>query len=267
MGRERKMRDATGALNGVSALEILAGGCSFIHRLHPLAKLFVTLVFITAVISRGRYAVSELWPFFFYPSVMVAASDLPLRPIFKRTLVAIPFVAFAAASNVFFDRETAFYAGNFGVSWGVICAASIFVKTFLTVSAVFILIATTPITDLCRELRLAGAPEIIVTQFLLMMRYLGVLAGEAHTMAEAYHLRSGGAKGVKMEDMGSFAGQLLLRGFGRAERIYMAMKCRGFEGGLTARGKLKLKKSDFCFLASMTAVCLLIRIFGGFRLA
>jgi cobalt/nickel transport system permease protein len=33
-----------------------------------------------------------------------------------------------------------------------------------------------------------------------------------------------------MRDMGSFAGQLLLRSVDRAERVYRAMKARGYRG-------------------------------------
>ena len=57
-----------------------------------------------------------------------------------------------------------------------------------------------------------------------------MLLNEAVSMHTAYTLRTDNQKGIKMRDMGSFLGQLLLRSTDRAEQVYYAMKCRGFHG-------------------------------------
>ena len=67
-------------------------------------------------------------------------------------------------------------------------------------------------------------------QMAMTYRYLSVLLEEAGQMALAYRLRSNGERSIRMRDMGSFLGQLLLRSFDRAERVYTAMTCRGFSG-------------------------------------
>jgi cobalt/nickel transport system permease protein len=61
-------------------------------------------------------------------------------------------------------------------------------------------------------------------------RYFSVLLREAASLFTAYRHRSPGAGGVQMRHMGVFLGQLMLRSFDRAERVYGAMKCRGFDG-------------------------------------
>jgi len=47
-------------------------------------------------------------------------------------------------------------------------------------------------------------------------------------MIMAYKLRSGAKKALEMKHMGTFVGQLVLRGFDRAERVHLAMRCRGY---------------------------------------
>jgi len=51
----------------------------------------------------------------------------------------------------------------------------------------------------------------------------------------AYLLRSPDKKGIEMRDMGSFAGQLLIHSFDRAEQVYNAMKCRGYTSGYSQK--------------------------------
>jgi cobalt/nickel transport system permease protein len=74
-------------------------------------------------------------------------------------------------------------------------------------------------------------------------------------MVKAYHLRSVKPKGIQMKDMGSFVGQLLLRSISKAERVYQAMKLRGFDGVYTIG---KAKEMDFKSACYMTAVSLLV---------
>ena len=63
-------------------------------------------------------------------------------------------------------------------------------------------------------------------------------------MYTAYALRAPGQKGIKMKDMGSFTGQLILRSFDRAERVYQAMKCRGFHGVYYGKKRSGLRASE-----------------------
>ena len=66
----------------------LANLRSPVHRLHPMAKLAVTFVFIICVISAGRYDAAGLSVYFFYPAVMIALGELPLWGVLRRTLPA-----------------------------------------------------------------------------------------------------------------------------------------------------------------------------------
>jgi cobalt/nickel transport system permease protein len=75
----------------------------------------------------------------------------------------------------------------------------------------------------------------------------------------AYSLRNAGGKGIKMRDMGSFAGQLLLRSFDRSDRIYNAMKCRGYSLSATAQSRQSFMLKDFIFFAMVCVFCIVVR--------
>jgi cobalt/nickel transport system permease protein len=197
---------------------------------------------------------------------MMSLSGTPYRPLLARLVVALPFALFGGLSNLFFMREIAFKLGNFAVSDGLLSFASIMLKTLLCVFAVLILIATTPFNDICALLTGKRGLGVIGLQLSMTYRYIGVLVDEAQRMWIAYALRAPGAKAIRMKDMGSFLGQLLLRSFDRAERVYNAMKCRGFAGRYHSRRRRPLRRSDLAFLITLAAALVLMRFFNVSRL-
>lgn len=214
---------------GMDKLEALARMNSPVHRLHPMAKLVTTFVYLFTVLSFPRGDVSALSSYILYPAVVVALSGIPLKIIFKRLLLALPFSLMGGISNLFLLRDANVYIGGFAVTEGMFSFASIMLKTLLCVSAALILVATTPFNDLIKQMNLLRIPKIICLQFLMTYRYIAAVIDEAAAMHTAYMLRAGGMRGISMKNMGTFLGRLTLRGFDRAEIVYHAMKCRGLD--------------------------------------
>ena len=242
------------------ALEQLALGNTCVHRLHPLVKLLSSVFFIITVVSFNRYALAGLMPFILYPSLLIAFSETPYSALFKRFLIALPFCFFAGISNVFFDKAAAFEINGIAVSYGFVSLITILFKTYLCVITVLILMSVTPFSDLVREMRRLKIPGIFITMFEMTYRYIGVLLNELHSMSIAYFLRSPNKKGIEMKDMGSFTGQLLIRSFDRADRVYNAMKCRGYAMQEKTRSKICLKYSDLFYLIFVLLFCITFRI-------
>ncbi|MDR1885977.1 MAG: cobalt ECF transporter T component CbiQ [Synergistaceae bacterium] len=247
------------AVAHINALEVSSGGSTFVHRLHPLAKMTATAVYVVVVISFGRYEIGPLMPFFFYPAILTPLSETPCGTIFRRLLPAVPFALFGGMGNVYFDRTAMAAIGGFAVTGGAISFASIMIKTLLSVWAILLLASTTGMPDLSRQLASLGVPDVIVLQFIMTYRYLSVLVGETGRMYRAYILRSAGARGVRMRDMGTFVGTLLLRSIDRAERVYAAMKCRGFSGSYRAGGRKKFSAADLIFLFAVIGPAIFFR--------
>jgi len=252
--------DIRSRVRDLLSLESIASGKTAAHRLHPLAKLTSAIVFIVVAASFGPYDFFRLPPYLLYPFVMMALAEIRYRVMLSRMLVALPFCLFAGISNILFDRAAAFSVGGFIVSYGMMSCATILLKMYLCVMAALLLAATTPFSELTAQLRRLRIPAVFVTVFETTFRYIGILLEEAFTMLTAYQLRSGVKKAVDIRHMGPFAGQLLLRGFDRAERVYAAMSCRGY----SPKGvRLPVRRFRLADALAMAAVCvpsILLRI-------
>jgi cobalt/nickel transport system permease protein len=256
------MANLQNSLNEIYVLETLSGGQTCVHRLHPMIKLVTTFIFIIVVVSFDRYAFARLVPFVFYPQIMMALAEIPFSLLLKRYLIAVPFCMFAGISNVIFDRTVAFQIGGLSVSYGAVSLLAILLRAYLCIMVLLILVGTTPFVQLSAQMRRLRMPDIFVTVFEMIYRYIGVLVHEAHTMNLAYSLRANGQKAIKMKHIGSFLGQLLLRSIDRAERVYAAMKCRGYAMRDFAKAGQKVRASDVVYLATVVLLCLFLRIFS-----
>jgi len=226
---------------------------------HPAIKIIVTLVYIVTVTSFDRRDFTPLAPYLFYPCILSALAEIKLSGLWKRASLALPFCFFAGISNIVFDTVPAFYLGGVSVSYGIVSFAALLLRTYLCVWAVLILADTTSVTSLCGQLRRFRVPDIFITVFEMTYRYIGVLAGEAGNMRTAYRLRGGNSKGILLRHAGSFVGSLFLRCALRAERVYAAMKCRGYGVRELPPCGRKFAPRDFIFAAAVTVPCVILR--------
>lgn len=256
------MSELKNSIHKINSLEELAQRDTLLHRLHPAVKLLTTVVYLITVISFPSYEVSGLISLVFLPVLCMVVGEIPLRPLLVRMLVALPFTFFAGLSNLFVNRQVVFRMGALTVTGGVLSFSSIMIKTILTVMSILILIATTSMKELLQVMIRFRLPSILILQLTMTFRYLELLVKEAQIMYHAYLLRAPGEKGIKLKDMGAFLGQLLLRSFGRAERVYYAMKCRGFEGEIRFSEQRKLRLSDWGYLAFISVVLILLRCYN-----
>jgi len=100
---------------------------------------------------------------------------------------------------------------------------------------------------------------IFVVVFEMTFRYISVLLEEVYSMRTAYKLRSGKGKNLRIKHMGSFVGQLLLRGFDRAERIHAAMRCRGYSLGRVQPSRRRFRLTDALALTAVIVPALILR--------
>lgn len=253
------MANINNSLYNMRLLDNLGRKETSIHKLHPLVKLLTTVAYLTAVISFGKYEISGLLPFVFYPILIFTFAELPVAPILKRLLLVEPFIIGIGILNPLFDSYTVM-VGGFTISRGWITFLSIFIKSSLTVTASILLIATTGMDKLASALRMLRVPKIFVLQLLLTYRYISILIEEVLRMIRAYSLRAPGQKGIQRNAWGSFAGQLILRTFERAQRIYESMNLRGFTGEYNTGDNQKLRFKDYAYLAGWSLFFIIARI-------
>ncbi|MBI4725843.1 cobalt ECF transporter T component CbiQ [candidate division TA06 bacterium] len=223
------MSNIVNAIYNIRQFDELAHRDSFIHQLHPLAKLLATLVYTVLLVSYDKYATIALLPFVFFPVFVAAAAKIPAGPLLKRLLYIEPMIVGIGLLNPLFDHGTTTVLG-YAVSSGWLIFISIVLKGSLAVASALLLIATTGMNGIALSLRKMKVPKIFVLQLMLTYRYISVLSEEAARTMQAYALRAFNPKGLKREVWGPLLGQILLRTIDRAQRVYDAMCLRGFTG-------------------------------------
>ncbi len=241
------------------AIEELAHKDSPLHRLASLVKLLVTIVYVIVVISFEPENLNGLLLYACFPVFFMMIGDIPMRPFVGRCLFALPFALFAGLSNLILSRNVIMQIGTIEITVGMITFTSLLFKTVLTVMAVLILVSTTMMNDMIYALLKLRVPSVFIILVMMTYRYLVVLAEEASLMYYAYLLRAPREKGIKLKDMGSFLGQLILRSFDRADRIYHAMQCRGFEGRLTFSRSRRIRLVEWLVLFIMIILIIVLR--------
>ncbi len=243
-------------------MDNLACGQSLLHRLDPRAKLITTFIFIVTVVSFGKYALSSLTPFFIYPIALIALGGLPYRYILKKVLIVSPFAVLVGIFNPLMDREVLFYIGSTGVSGGWVSFSSILLRFVLTVTAALILIASTGFNAVCLALTKLRIPRPFVVQMLFFYRYIFVLTDEAEKMVRARSFRAFNSGAIRFKNFISLIGHLLLRTLDRAERIYLAMCCRGFDGHIRIIRSMKIRFKEVVFVIGWLSLFVFFRYYN-----
>jgi len=244
------MPDIAQSLLNIHLFDELARRKNSINSLHPLVKLIVTGAFLVFVVSFGKHDVTRLLPFAVYPVFILSLADIPLKPLFSKMLVAVPFIFGIGIFNLIFDTDIIMYIYKVPITSGGAAFIALFVKCVLTVLAALLLIATTGMDNIIRSFRILHIPKIFVIQIMLMYRYISVLLEEASRIWNAYRMRAPGQKGIKFSLWGPLAGQMLIRTYERAQRVYQAMLLRGFNGEYTGNAIKKAGVLDCLYCAA-----------------
>lgn len=229
-------------------LDSLSYNNTIIHRIDPRAKLVVTVVFIMAVVSFPKYALTGLIPFFSFPILMAYLAELPVGFLLRKLLIVSPFALFIGIFNPFLDHEVMARLGSINITGGWISFVSVILRFVLTVSAALILIATTSFPGICNALDRLKVPRLFVIQLMFLYRFIFVLTEEALRMVRARRIRAVDQKHPSLKLFVQMLGLLFIRTLERAERIYLAMQSRGFEGEVRTLKKLRFTVGDLLFV-------------------
>jgi cobalt/nickel transport system permease protein len=254
------MANITKAYYKIFILDELAEKKTAIHRINPVIKLVVTLIFLLLVVSYDKYDISGLISLFFYPVIILTVGDISLKPILLGVTIAAPVVIGVGIFNPFLDRTIVLNVMGIGISAGMLSLVSLLIRCSLTVSAALLLMATTGMNKLAAALKKLHMPQIFIIQLLLTYRYISVLMGETSRIYNAYTLRAPYQRGISRNVWGSLVGSLLLRTYDRAIRLYQAMKLRGFENQYYGVNLDKCNKIDILYLLGWLVFFLIVKL-------
>jgi cobalt/nickel transport system permease protein len=204
-------------------------------------------------------------------------SSLGVDFSFRRSFIALPF-ALAAVSAIFSPLGEPLAEWQLGpltllpTDVGLIKFGSILLRSWLSVQAAILLVATTRFPDMIHAFEHLHVPTVLTTIISFLYRYLFVLTDEVMRLLRARQSRSATVAGYKSgrnvmwraKVTGNMAGQLFLRSYERSDRIYNAMLARGYTGQLRTLNPHIMKSSDWAFAVLSVIIILILQLAGRF---
>lgn len=208
---------------------------SLVHHLAPEVKVVVALAFTIIVVATPRESVAVFGAYALIIVLLAVLARVPAGWLAKRSLIELPFVATALLLPFFASGPRVDVLGVELAVDGLWAGWNIVIKGTLGVLIALLLAATTSARDLLVGLDRLRTPQAMTQIAMFMLRYLEVLADEARRIRIARLSRLDDPRFLwQAKGFASGLGTLFLRAFERGERVYLAMRSRGYNGRMPA---------------------------------
>ena len=259
------LRDLVEGLEFLFETEASKSNCGLLQMINPIIKLVSVFILIFA----SLYVLSPipLLALCAIPISLAMLSKIPMRLFLLRSTIFIPIFAGIISIPVIFltngQPMVAFVIGPLSLiatQEGLLKFTIFTGRVWFSVASLMLLTMTMGIGEILSALSSLRAPPIFVQMVTLTYRYLilsilGVqkmlFAREARTFIRQRHINM-----ADLMNFGSILAMLFVRTYERSERVYLAMKARGFDAYNLAparRGKITIFDVSFISL-----LCLLI---------
>ena len=238
-------------------------GNSLIHRLDPRIRAAAALLF--------AFLVAFLTDLFVLTAAVLFAFSLLLASLIKPSF----YLGRILSLNLFLSAlflllplstpgDSAIALGDFSWSWpGIMLALRITLRANAIVLFYTATISTMQPVTLGHALHRLKIPEILIHQLLFTIRYVKVLREEMDRIRNAMKIRgfSPALNEHTFRSYGYLMGMMLVKSFERSERIYQAMKCRGFSGNFYLLDEFHFSNKDIFFGLIMLSGFVLLGVF------
>lgn len=248
---------------------------SVIHRWEPHSKLvaLVALIFAFAFVEKltllpGMVAVTV---------ALFALSRLPLP--FLRSRLRYPglFLLGIVLLLPWFSGSTVLWQWG----WlslrqeGTLAVLLIACRFLCIITVVLVLLGTIPFLTTIKAMRSLGLPDVMADMMLLTYRYLFDVASNLNTMRRAMGLRGFGQgaryrqrrrrvwflpDGRDLRLLASLTGTLFIRSYEQSERVYKAMRLRGYSNRAKPQSFTALQSPNPYFEAPWNAIATTITL-------
>jgi cobalt/nickel transport system permease protein len=212
--------------------EPFAKGHSPIHRTNPVLRVSLAVVYsITVALMTQPAALTSAM---YFSIGLIAAAKLPIKPVANRVALAGTVLLFIwLVIPATYGGEPIAHAGPIPISQaGVRLCQQITLKAMAILLAFMALIATMPTAALGHTLHQLGMSAKLTQLLLLAYRYIFTIEQEYRRLFRAAKIRNF-HPATNIHTYRTYAymvGMLFVRASERADRVYQAMKCRGFKG-------------------------------------
>ncbi|MGI6006626.1 MAG: energy-coupling factor transporter transmembrane component T family protein [Ruminococcus sp.] len=254
---------------------------SILHRLDPRVKFIATIVFIVSLF------IDNTWTGYLVSTVFLAAvikvSRVPFRFMVKGLKAVVILLLITLFFNMIFTPGTPlFHVWIITITEeGVVLAVRMGIRLiYLIIGSSLMTLTTTPnqLTDglesLLKPLEKVKVPVHEISMMMsIALRFIPILLEETDKIMKAQIARgadfeSGGLM-KKIRSMVPLLVPLFISAFRRANDLALAMEARCYHGGdgRTQMKPLRYRSRDwraYLIMTAYLAVCILIRIFGGY---
>ena len=249
---------------------------SYLSRLKdvdPTAKLAASFVSIVLCLGTGGMLASIV-AIFTFAALLSWKGGTKAADFFRLLRVPFWFLVVGAVTVVL-----ARFPNRDGVLWGVAVGGSVYgvsagsllvgvrlvVRALGCVASVYFTVLSTPVTDLLLALKRLHVPKLLLTLMELIYRFIFVLTETAQRMHIAQQARLGyGSLRQSFHSFGTLLAMVFIRAYRRADRIYVSLEARGYEGEVqTLPPHYRSGRTVYLWCLGLTcvqlAVCLLER--------
>jgi cobalt/nickel transport system permease protein len=232
------------------------------HRFDPRAKLiaFIILIFSIVLLPNLKLALIGLLASILF----LIASKLPLRFTLQHIkwvfLFVVPFIVImpftVGGAEIFsFYGLTMTYEG---LEYGILVA----VRAISAVILVLPMIATTRFDLTLKALAKLKMPNMLVQMFMFTYRYIFVFVVEFQRTWRAMAARGFKIKTnlYALKTIGKALGTLFVRSYERGERVYQALRSRGYTGSPKTLVEFKMHARDYILAVSIIGFAVSLHI-------
>jgi cobalt/nickel transport system permease protein len=233
----QSLRDLMEGAESLVYVEDLSGRKGLMQSINPITKLIAIIAMIVA--SLFIFNLTYLAILCVIPIVLAVSSRIPLRHFFLRTAFVTVLAAAISILALFTTAGTPVWSASLGglnlaiTVEGITKVAVFTVRVWFCVASLISLVLSTGFDKLLELLAAIRVPNMIVQLFSLTYRYFFVSIHEAQSVLIAKEARTYVHKRTinmqALKDLGAVISTLFIRTYERSERVYLAMKARGFE--------------------------------------
>jgi cobalt/nickel transport system permease protein len=232
----QSLRDLIEGAESLVYIEDLSNKKGLLQAVNPTAK----LISITAIIVASLFIfnLSHLLALCAIPIALAVCSRVSFRQFFYRTTLIPLFAAFITIPVLFLTSGDPVFSANIGTinivmtSEGITRFLVFSIRVWFCVASLTLLVLSTGFDKILTLLASLKVPNLVIQLFSLTYRYFFVSIHEVQSVLIAKEARTYNKRLTiniqSLKDLGSIISNLFIRTYERSERVYLAMKSRGF---------------------------------------
>lgn len=240
-----------------------------IRALNPKTKFITIVAVVFLIVSTPADAFAAFALFLALSFILIIISRVPVTVFLRRALIAVPFIVVALAAVPFVSEGTQATSFSLGIGssavsvTGFLLVFNVLCKSTLSIIFITLLISTTPFRDLVSGLRELKVPSFIADTLSFMYQYIFIIMDETQRVAFARDARLYGNRWIwQAPVIGHMIGSIFVRSYERGERIFLAMKARGYDSSVSRARTGSLAAADYIFGLIVIASAAAVRLVG-----